>query len=463
MLEIVISSDLRLSAGGLPPAMRALIMSDLTVANPAYANALRQGRSTRRIPPHIHLYRLEGDMLVLPRGYVGRLRALLEHYGVAHEWHDERLVLAPVRYEWRGSLRDYQQRAVDALVSGEQGGVVAPCGSGKTHIMLATIARLQQPTIWITHTRDLAEQAIQRAVETMDVTEDEIGRIYSGECRIGTRLTVALVQSISRMRRRELQELAQHWGAVVIDEAHHVPASTFYSVVTSMPARYRLWCSATPERSDGLTPMLIYGGGPVLCEIPQDEIPSVIPYYLVIPTNYVDYELDYAKLMSNMSQDPQRNSLIVRTIARYAPGHSSLVLSERIEHVQVLAMMLAKAMPSARIAILSGSLSRQEREAVVAQARNREVDILLATRLAREGLDLPHLDRLFLVMPKRASSTVQQEVGRIMRPAEGKSEALVVDFWDSKVPLVRKQYYARLSVYRQLGMQELSKIRAMAL
>ena len=60
--------------------------------------------------------------------------------------------------------------------------------------------------------------------------------------------------------------------------------------------------------------------------------------------------------------------------------------------------------------------------------KNGQARILFATyQLAKEGLDIPRLDRLVLATPTRNKVIVQQSIGRIQRPAPGKTEALVLD------------------------------------
>ena len=84
---------------------------------------------------------------------------------------------------------------------------------------------------------------------------------------------------------------------------------------------------------------------------------------------------------------------------------------------------------------------------------------LLATyQLAKEGLDIPRADRLYLVQPVRDKVAVEQAVGRIMRPAPGKTDTLVYDFIDDKVPTCRSQYAARRRVYKQLNTNILEEI-----
>ena len=129
---------------------------------------------------------------------------------------DQRLLLPPVDFNSRIKLRDYQTPAVEKLVKCGNGGLFGGCGSGKTQIMLEVIARLKQPALWITHTKELMNQLIDRACLCFnDMTPDEIGIIAEGKVSIGSRLTVALVQTLSRI---DIDLISDKSGPVIVDE-----------------------------------------------------------------------------------------------------------------------------------------------------------------------------------------------------------------------------------------------------
>ncbi|MGX1402358.1 superfamily II DNA or RNA helicase [Bradyrhizobium japonicum] len=138
---------------------------------------------------------------------------------------------------------------------------------------------------------------------------------------------------------------------------------------------------------------------------------------------------------------------------RESAGNYSLVLSDRVEHLNILKPMLENVLPGIRIEVLTGNLPKKKRKQLMEEARNKQIDILLATQLAREGLDIPHLNRLFLTYPKKSPSSVQQEVGRIMRPSEGKENAVVFDFIDDN-GILYSQFRKRRAVYKEIGMKE---------
>jgi len=77
---------------------------------------------------------------------------------------------------------------------------------------------------------------------------------------------------------------------------------------------------------------------------------------------------------------------------------------------------------------------------------------LFATyQLAKLGLDIPRLNKLVLITPHRGKTTIQQAVGRIMRPFEGKPQPVVYDIYDSRVKHLVYWARERVRVYKRLG------------
>ena len=101
---------------------------------------------------------------------------------------------------------------------------------------------------------------------------------------------------------------------------------------------------------------------------------------------------------------------------------------------------------------ICGQTGRKAREAAINRMRSGESHMLFATyALAKEGLDIPRLERLYLCTPHRDKVAVQQSVGRIMRPAPGKEAPVVYDFVDEQEGLCMSQFRSRKTVYRKLG------------
>lgn len=445
-------------AADVPSEVRRAIREELTLPNPAYVAAVRQGRFAGYLPRTVSLYGREGDFLVLPRGYTPRAVARLRQAGVQVRFEDRRLVLPEVALRFTGRLLPYQTRAVRAAHT--SGILCGPPGCGKTVMGLAVAAAVRQPTLWLTHTRDLANQAAERAVQFLGLRAEEVGRIGDGRWHPRDPFTVALVQTLIN-RTRATQELAQRIGLLVVDEAHHTPAITFLQVVGMFPAARRLGLTATPDRADGLWPFAEAAIGPVLYRITPQELEAagrlVRPRLIWVLTRFeAPFDGDWNGLLDALTTDPDRNHLICRRVAQEATaGHRCLVLSERVAHCTALAAQLRRFLPPEQVAVLTGDQPTGQRMAALAGLRTGRVRVLLATKLADEGLDLPALDRLFVVAPRRATARVLQQAGRLMRPAPGKGQPVLFDFRDRRVGVLEAQARARwLGVYRGLVSDE---------
>jgi len=101
--------------------------------------------------------------------------------------------------------------------------------------------------------------------------------------------------------------------------------------------------------------------------------------------------------------------------------------------------------------------------------RAGEIPILFATKLAREGLDLPNMTQLFLTTPKNGDSSakvkdgtaIEQEIGRVMRPdpKNKNKKAIVFDFVDYENGILKAQWYSRRKTYKRLEIKIPTKPR----
>jgi superfamily II DNA or RNA helicase len=329
MANVKVSHQIEINEYEIPPLILKRIKNDLKLPNPDYQHAIKFSQNQFKRPPEfIELYRSEDKKLIIPRGYGSKLLKYLRDAGTPYVLQDERLVLPQVDFKSTIQLRNYQEAAVNQLIKWKQGGVVAPCGAGKTMIMLEAMARIGQPALWITHTKELADQVIERARDVFDIAIDEIGFIGDGRFKVGSRLTVALIQTLSKA---DMDEFKNKFGAIFIDEAHHLAARSFFHPIGQFPALYRLWVSATPDRADGLTTMVFAAGGQIVHTIDQSEVPTIIPKLHVVETNYPFIEDEYVNIIGDLIRNTERNELIVKTIASQAEGNYSLVLSDRIK------------------------------------------------------------------------------------------------------------------------------------
>ncbi|WP_428262467.1 DEAD/DEAH box helicase [Haliangium sp.] len=454
-MRVVVTGQLSFRASECHPKLVEKLWRALCFPNPAYVSRLRMGRPVTGVQETIACIRQDDAGWVhIPRGAVTLLREHVRAAGGRLDFDDRRRVHRSelgIRHEV--CLRPYQRTAVSAMQRHVQGTILSPCGSGKTQVGVAAIAAIDQPALVLVHTHDLAAQWRERIALLLG----RVAGFVAGRTANVQPITVAMVQTLARMDPSTLAELGARFGCVVVDEAHHSPSSTFRSVLAHLPGKYRFGLTATPEREDGLTPLLELCIGPTLFEIEQDELvrlgylerPEVRFLRSQFTFDYAGPE-DHHALMDALVTDPGRNRLIVEQAAADAcGGHTVLVLTGRVAHCQHLAERLQSA--GVEAGCLTGEVAKSERRRLLDAFRQGALPVLVASTVADEGLDVPRLDRIVLAYPGRAKGRVTQRVGRLMRPHPGKDRPVLYDVVDPFVPPLLRQWQARRRLYRELA------------
>jgi len=427
-VALTISSRLVIEPG-YPEELRRAVHDRFTLPNPAYQEALKFDRDTRDLPERLLYYHERPDgALIVPRGALELVYRDVRALGLEPRWTDETHVAAPVAFDERITLSPAQERAVDAALGRRMGLVCAPAGAGKTVLGLVAVARRRQPALWLTHTVELARQAVARAGTVLGLAPDEIGFIGDGECRVGERLTIALTQSLARSIPPALLGV----GSLVLDEAHRCPAEQTAAVVSQFPARYVLGLTATPYRRDKLDAVLEFYLGPIVARIDKEDLADrlITPRIIKRDTSLHPMGDSFAEIVSDLVAMRARNALITEDVAQaVADGRRCLVLSERVGHVKEVTRLLQERGIAA--AALYGTLGKRKRGEVVDALGAGELHAVVATgSLVGEGFDSPRTDALFLATPVSYHGRVVQYLGRVSRTAPGKVDALVVDYCD---------------------------------
>jgi superfamily II DNA or RNA helicase len=335
----------------------------------------------------------------------------------------------------------------------EFGTLSAPTGSGKTVMALYIISKRRQPALIVVHTKDLAHQWVRRIEEFLGVPADEVGFIGGGRKVIGEKITVALVQSLYKCA----EEAAQQVGFLVVDECHRCPSRTFTEAVSEFDSKYMLGLSATPWRRDKLTKVIFWHLGDLHHKVDQRrlvESGDVLSAEVIVrETDFKPYYNpinEYSKMMSELTADDKRNHLIASDIARETDSIAGicLVLSDRKKHCETLQALL-RYKHKVVAELLTGDLSDVQRQAVLDRLNQGNVKVLVATgQLIGEGFDHQDLSSLFLVTPIKFSGRVMQYLGRVLRPAPGKSKARVYDYVDVNVDVLVNAARSREKVFR---------------
>jgi superfamily II DNA or RNA helicase len=308
-------------------------------------------------------------------------------------------------------------------------------------VALAVIAARKQPTLIIVHTKELLQQWQERIKTFLGVIPGQIG---AGKFDVRP-ITVAMVQTL----RKRISEVSEYFGQVIVDECHRTPTATFSKCVQEVWAKYLLGLSATPFRRDGLTKYISISLGQTVHrvdpELLKDNGSVLRPEIETRETDFeYDYSDDYQAMISELTQDYDRNKQISRDIEIEAgSAGASLVVSDRIEHLQTLMDMTQLDGK----ALLTGSTPTRERERIVSELEAGNIKVLFSTlSLIGEGFDAPGLCRLFLATPIRFEGRLLQVIGRILRPQDGKTP-IIFDYQDVCQPVLKAQARERNKVF----------------
>jgi superfamily II DNA or RNA helicase len=454
-MQVVVSNNIRITN----PSKEILSWCNqhLKLNNPEYAKKVRMGFWVGNTPQYLYLYEVHGDEILLPYGTLKQIQPLIKDSIVTSDFKP----FTSIDYGERVPLYPYQEDAVKGAKKGLYGILQSKAGSGKTQMGIALIKEYGRRALWVTHTKDLLDQSKERALRYM--TKDLIGTITEGKVNIGKGVTFATVQTLSNL---DLSQYKDFWDVIIVDECHRVCGSPtqltmFAKVLNSLSARHKYGLSATVHRADGMIQATFALIGDVVYTVPDEAVADKVMQVGIKPIGTgvkltpeclnTDGTLNYTKLVTYLTSSFTRNIGIIDELIDQK-GKSCLVLSDRLDHLERLLNMLPDDMRS-QAAMISGKMTtkkgKAEREKAIEDMRTGAKKYLFATySLAKEGLDVPRLERLFMVTPQKDYAVITQSIGRIARTYEGKADPIVFDFVDDVGYLV-KSYKKRCSTYRK--------------
>ena len=412
-----------------------------------------------KTPEFLYLYEIHGDKLVLPFGVLRNILPMVNTDDIKTGFQ----TAEKIDYGCKVPLYDYQEKAVEEVYWKQYGILQSAAGSGKTQMGIALIAKLGERALWVCHTKDLLTQSKQRAEQYMD--SSLFGTITEGKVTLGKGITFATVQTLCNL---DLAQYKNYWDVIIVDECHRVSGSPtsvsqYYKVLNSLAARHKYGLTATPHRADRMIKATFALIGDVVHEVPPEAVADKVMKVGIcpVPTGIQatrsslnpDGTENYTKLIGYLTEHEERNRLIMECITanRDKPG---LILSGRLEQLETLMKMLPADMQADAV-MVSGNMTtkkgKAEREQAIADMRTGGKRYLFASYpLAREGLDIPCLERLYMGSPASDYAVVTQSIGRIARTSDGKGDPVVYDFVDD-TPLSAKAYKKRCATYRKNG------------
>lgn len=319
-------------------------------------------------------------------------------------------------------LRNYQEAAVHSFLDADAGGIVVlPCGSGKTVVGTAILAKLAMPTLILVPSEAAACQWISHIHTWTDVPDGMAGLDDGKELRP---ITVTTYQRLTaRQRSGRFHHLERYqearFGLVIYDEVHLLPAKLF-RMASGLRSVRKLGLSATLVREDGRVMDVLTLVGPIVFEAyagtlsENGHLSQASCTEIRVPMSAderIRYEMAPPKARHRLAADNSNKLAAIQWLCRRHANEKILIMGHYTSFLHQVAAKLG-------IPMLSGRVPVQVRQETYEQFRSGQLSKLALSRIANVAIDLPNANVAIQVSGLFGSRQEEaQRLGRILRPS----------------------------------------------
>jgi superfamily II DNA or RNA helicase len=319
--------------------------------------------------------------------------------------------------------------------------VVAATGTGKTVISSFDYRAFKNANpgarlLFVAHRKEILEQA-QQAFQHV-LKDANFGELWvDGISPVTYDQVFASIYTLANQV-DNLSLTPGFYDFIIIDEVHHIAASSYRPVLTHFAPQVLLGLTATPERGDG-EDILRDFCGVIAAEI---RLPEALNRKLLSPFQYfaLSDNVDLSKLswkngryeVSELSkvytEDDRRVGAILDNCDKYLTDiHDvrALGFCVSIEHAKYMAEKFICAGLKADYLTSENSNNRTE---IRERLRNKEINYLFVRDIFNEGVDIPEIDTVLFLRPTESLTIFLQQLGRGLRLANNKDCLTVLDF-----------------------------------
>ena len=393
-------------------------------------------------PQGFPVYRESSKKIYVPRFYG------LEVYGEPDEMRIEDG--KKINLKFNGELRPKQKPVVEKYMKhikkNHSGLLALHTGFGKTCLALNIISRINQKTLIIVHKEFLLRQWIERIEQFLP--DARVGKIQAKTIDTEDKdIVICMLQSLSM--KDYPKDMFKEYGLSIYDECHHLSAEVFSRAFFKVVTKYGLGLSATMKRKDGLTKVLKWFLGPIVCKIERKGEDNVLVKVINYETNDEDFnrvetdfrgQIKYTTMVKKLCEFNRRSEFILKVLSDLLKKNKNQQIMI-LGHQKKLLKYLHDAIKHRTIATVGYYIGGMKEEEL---KKSEGKKVVIATyAMAEEGLDIKTLTTLIMATPK---VDVTQSVGRILRKKH--KQAIVVDIVDSHC-LFQRHFAKRKTFYRK--------------
>ena len=325
--------------------------------------------------------------------------------------------------------------------------VVAATGTGKTIISAFDFANFYRNNpeanfLFIAHREEILKQA-QGAYRGV-LKNSSFGELWVGNNKPSKyQHLFASIQSLNnQLDTLNLNE--GYFDYIVIDEVHHVSASSYRAVLKHFTPKILLGLTATPERHDGTDILSDF------CHVIAAEIrlPEAINQRHLSPFQYFAIDdntdltniswargrYDIAELTNLYTHNDQRVLRILQSLDEVVTDVAqmrALAFCVSKEHATFMAKKFT--LKGISCGVLTSDNSK-DREVLQQALKSKKINILFVVDIFNEGVDIPELDTLLFLRPTESLTIFLQQLGRGLRLTDNKECCTILDFVGNSRP-----------------------------
>ena len=355
-----------------------------------------------------------------------------------------------INVSFKGELRPKQKPVVKKFmkhIKKKNSGLLAlHTGFGKTCLALNIISKIKLKTIIIVHKEFLLRQWVERIEQFLP--DAKVGKIQAKTIDTeGKDIVICMLQSLSM--KEYPKDMFREYGFSIYDEVHHLGAEVFSKAFYKVVTKYSLGLSATINRKDGLTKVIKWFLGDVVCKLERKGEDNVLVKVINYETTDEDFnkietdwrgQIKYTTMVKKLCEFNNRSEFILKVLSDLLKGNPNqqiMILAHQKKQLQYLHDAI-RHRTIATVGYYVGGM--KEKDLKISEGKK----VIIATyAMAEEGLDIKSLTTLIMATPK---VDVRQSVGRILRQKH--NEAVVVDIVDSH-SLFQRHFTKRKTFYRK--------------
>ncbi|MCR4696668.1 MAG: DEAD/DEAH box helicase [Lachnospiraceae bacterium] len=342
-------------------------------------------------------------------------------------------------------------------VGGERALLISATGTGKTYASAFAMRELGfKRVLFLVHRGQLARQT-KKSYEKVFNKSVSMGLVGAGYSEYDKDYVFATVQTLSKDDKL-LKYSSDYFDAVVLDEAHHVPAETYQRIMKHFRPKLWLGMTATPDkRDDNIVGRNVYElfNYNIAYEI---RLQQAMEEDLLCPFHYFGIS-DLSVIDENITRrlSPEGFALLtsderVKHIVDEATffSHSGnrvkgIIFCSSVKETEKLSEKLneidnPETGKRFRTIALNGSASEEEREDAFERLAIEEdddrvvsgeispLDYILSRDILNEGVDIVEVNQVIMLRPTESPIVFIQQLGRGLRKADGKEFVVVLDF-----------------------------------